>query len=112
MAVSCQQHTHSVFLRAVIRLLDDGSSAALHCQNTRQAKNDILFNITACFTLHAVSKLKHTFGEVQPLSLPVSFTPMYFGACGSRFSDAGWLSYDLKKEFSGLNFKELAGLEP
>ena len=75
------------------RLLDDGAGAALDCQNTRETENDVLFNVTTPLTRRAAAS---TLGEVQPLSLPVSLTPMYLGACGSGFSVAGSLSRDLK----------------
>jgi hypothetical protein len=44
--------------------------------------------MTSCSALQqklSIIKHEYTLGEVQPLSLPVSLTPMYLGAYDTRF---------------------------
>lgn len=60
--------------------------------------------MTSCAPLRrlryrATSAPMRTFGEVQPLSLPVNFTPMYLGAWRSGSEIGG---FDAKKTGVGM----------
>lgn len=77
-------------------VLDNCAGSTLHGQNSSKTEDDVLFAVEKeVVAVQHARQYWRTFGEVQPLSLPVSLTPMYLGAWryGAEFGctgDGGW----------------------